>query len=294
MKLRNSPSDRGISELLSFGVINVDKPPGPSSHQISAWVRDMIGVEKAAHTGTLDPKVTGSLPVLLGDATRLSEILLGKKEYIVVLEIHKLLKNDEDLKRVLENFIGDIYQKPPKKSAVSRSLRVREIEEIELIDYEKKRALLRVRCASGTYIRKLCHDIGLVLGSGGHMGDLRRTMSFPFTDKNLVKMHELVDAIDAWKNDGEEDELRNIVLPGEVLLEGIPKIIIAESAAKNVAKGSPIYAPGIISIEMEKISEDNNRVACYTPNGAVVCLGRYVGGMGLEKEKIVELERVLV
>ena len=294
MKLRNSPSDRDIPELLSFGVINVDKPPGPSSHQVSAWVRDITGVEKAAHTGTLDPKVTGSLPILLGDATRLSEILLGKKEYIVVLEIHKRLKNNDDLKQVLEDFIGEIYQKPPKKSAVSRNLRVREIDEIELIDYEKKRVLLRVKCASGTYIRKLCHDIGLVLGSGGHMGDLRRTMSFPFTDQNLVKMHEIVDAIDAWKNDGEEDELRNIVLPGEVLLEGIPKIIIAESAAKNVAKGSPIYAPGIISIEMQKISEDSNRVACYTPNGAVVCLGRYVGGIGLKKEKVVELERVLV
>ena len=144
MKLREPPESRSISELMSFGVVNIDKPVGPSSHQISAWVREIVEVGKTAHSGTLDPKVTGCLPILLGDATRLSKLLLGKKEYVVVLELHEGGKNETELNQILEEFKGEIYQKPPKKSAVSRKLRVREIYDIELLEIKERKALLRV------------------------------------------------------------------------------------------------------------------------------------------------------
>ena len=229
MKLREPPEDRSISELMSFGVINVDKPIGPSSHQISAWVREIVEVGKTAHSGTLDPKVTGCLPILLGDATRLSKLLLGKKEYVVVLELHKGGKNETELSQILEEFKGEIYQKPPKKSAVSRKLRVREIYDIELLEIKGRKALLRVECESGTYIRKLCHDIGLILGHGAHMGDLRRTKSYPFDDGELSKLHELVDAMEIWKQEGNEELIREIIHPAELVLEGIPKIIISQN-----------------------------------------------------------------
>ena len=294
MKLREPPEDRSISELMSFGVINIDKPIGPSSHQISAWVREIVEVGKTAHSGTLDPKVTGCLPILLGDATRLSKLLLGKKEYVVVLELHKGGKNETELSQILEEFKGEIYQKPPKKSAVSRKLRVREIYDIELLEIKGRKALLRVECESGTYIRKLCHDIGLILGHGAHMGDLRRTKSYPFDDGELSKLHELVDAVEIWKQEGNEELIREIIHPAESILEGIPKIIISQTAAMQVANGAPVYAPGIISAEEKEILTEGMRVVCYTQGGSAVCLGEYTGKIDSKKGKVVELERVLV
>jgi len=294
MKLREPPEDRSISELMSFGVINIDKPIGPSSHQISAWVREIVEVGKTAHSGTLDPKVTGCLPILLGDATRLSKLLLGKKEYVVVLELHKGGKNETELSQILEEFKGEIYQKPPKKSAVSRKLRVREIYDIELLEIKGRKALLRVECESGTYIRKLCHDIGLILGHGAHMGDLRRTKSYPFDDGELSKLHELVDAMEIWKQEGNEELIREIIHPAELVLEGIPKIIISQTAAMQVANGAPVYAPGIISAEEKEILTEGMRVVCYTQGGSAVCLGEYTGKIDSKKGKVVELERVLV
>ena len=294
MKLREPPEDRSISELMSFGVINIDKPIGPSSHQISAWVREIVKVGKTAHSGTLDPKVTGCLPILLGDATRLSKLLLGKKEYVVVLELHKGGKNETELSQILEEFKGEIYQKPPKKSAVSRKLRVREIYDIELLEIKGRKALLRVECESGTYIRKLCHDIGLILGHGAHMGDLRRTKSYPFDDGELSKLHELVDAMEIWKQEGNEELIREIIHPAELILEGIPKIIISQTAAMQVANGAPVYAPGIISAEKKEILTEGMRVVCYTQGGSAVCLGEYTGKIDSKKGKVVELERVLV
>ena len=294
MKLREPPEDRSISELMSFGVINVDKPIGPSSHQISAWVREIVKVGKTAHSGTLDPKVTGCLPILLGDATRLSKLLLGKKEYVVVLELHDGGKDETELSQILEEFKGEIYQKPPKKSAVSRKLRVREIYDIELLEIKGRKALLRVECESGTYIRKLCHDIGLILGHGAHMGDLRRTKSYPFDDGELSKLHELVDAMEIWKQEGNEELIREIIHPAELVLEGIPKIIISQTAAMQVANGAPVYAPGIISAEEKEILTEGMRVVCYTQGGSAVCLGEYTGKIDSKKGKVVELERVLV
>jgi tRNA pseudouridine55 synthase len=294
MKLREPPEDRSISELMSFGVINIDKPIGPSSHQISAWVREIVKVGKTAHSGTLDPKVTGCLPILLGDATRLSKLLLGKQEYVVVLELHDGGKDETELSQVLEEFKGEIYQKPPKKSAVSRKLRVREIYDIELLEIKGRKALLRVECESGTYIRKLCHDIGLILGHGAHMGDLRRTKSYPFDDGELSKLHELVDAVEIWKQEGNEELIREIIHPAESILEGIPKIIISQTAAMQVANGAPVYAPGIISAEKREILTEGMRVACYTQGGSAVCLGEYTGKIDSKKGKVVELERVLV
>ena len=169
--MRPPPADRSVDDLLAFGVLALDKPPGPSSHQVSAWVRDLAGVEKAAHAGTLDPKVTGCLPVLLGDATRIAGALLGEKSYAAVLELHDAPPADLDV--VLAAFEGPIYQKPPRKSAVNRELRVREIHDLTIREVEGRRILLSIQCESGTYVRKLCHDLGLALGTGANMGGQR-------------------------------------------------------------------------------------------------------------------------
>jgi len=288
--LRGPPSERSPADLLEFGVVNLDKPPGPSAHQVVAWLRDMAGVERAAHAGTLDPKVTGCLPVLLGDATRMAQVFDDAvKEYVAVLELHG--EPPADLRQIVAEFEGPIYQKPPRKSAVVRKLRVREIHALDLIEVEGRQALLRVRCESGTYIRKLCHDIGLALGTGAHMGHLRRTATGTFDDASLVTMHDLADALAWWTEDGDSGPLREIVQPAERALEGVSNVTIAPSAAESVADGAPVYAPGVIECEYEP---DDQLVACYTPAGAAICLGRLVGDPDAESGVVVELERVLV
>ncbi|MEF8853581.1 MAG: RNA-guided pseudouridylation complex pseudouridine synthase subunit Cbf5 [Haloarculaceae archaeon] len=287
--MREPPGDRSPAELLEFGVVNLDKPPGPSAHQVAAWVRDMAGVDRAAHTGTLDPKVTGCLPMLLGDATRLAQVFDDSvKEYVAVLELHG--PAPADLSATLAEFEGEIYQKPPKKSAVVRRLRTREVYDLEALEVEERRALLRIRCESGTYVRKLCHDIGLAMGTGAHMGDLRRVGTEPFDDTDLVTLQGFADAL-AWAEEGDTGPLEEAVQPAERALVDLPRVTIAESAARAVAEGAPVYAPGVIDADD---ADEKSLVACYTPDGAAVCLGRLVGDPASESGTVVDLERVLV
>jgi H/ACA ribonucleoprotein complex subunit 4 len=289
MALRGPPDDRSVDDLLEFGVVNLDKPPGPSAHQVAAWVRDMAGVERAAHAGTLDPKVTGCLPMLLGDATRMAQVFDDSvKQYVAVLELHG--PAPADLGSVLAEFEGEIYQKPPKKSAVVRRLRSREIYALDALEVEDRRALLRIRCESGTYVRKLCHDLGLALGTGAHMGHLRRTTTGSFDDTDLVSLHDLVDAL-AWAEEGDTDPLREVVQPAERALADLPSATIAESAAREVAEGAPVYAPGLLAID-DVVRGD--LVACYTPDGAAVCLGTLAGDPAADEGVALDLERVLV
>jgi tRNA pseudouridine55 synthase len=302
VSLRAPPDDRSRSDVETFGVVNVDKPPGPSAHQVAAWVRDLVGVDRAAHAGTLDPKVTGCLPVLLGDATRMAQVFLeGVKEYVAVLELHGPAPTD--LERVLREFEGPLYQKPPRKSAVTRRLRVREVYAMEVLDTKDRQVLLRLRCESGTYVRKLCHDLGLALGTGAHMGHLRRTTTTPFDDTSLVTMHDLADAV-AFADEGDEGPFRDVVSPAERALVHLPRVTIAPSAAEQVATGAPVYAPGVIGVEpaREPVAETGTGadveagglVACYTPDGSAVCLGRLVGDPDADRGEVVSLERVLV
>ncbi len=288
--MRAPPDDRGVDELLSFGVVNLDKPPGPSAHQVSAWVRDVAGVDRAAHAGTLDPKVTGCLPVMLGDATRLAGALVGRKEYVAVLEAHGPLPADTEA--VVGEFEGPLYQKPPRKSAVARSLRVRRIYDLDVVETDERRALLRIDCEAGTYVRKLCHDLGLALGTGAHMGDLRRTAADPFDDRDLHTLHDLADALAFFREDGDDEYLREVVDPAERALEGVPRVTIAETAALEVANGAPVYAPGVIDVDPD--AEDADLVACFTPGGTAVCLGQVVGDPDAEEGEVVDLQRVLV
>ena len=314
--LRSPPAERTVPELLRFGVVNLDKPAGPSSHQVSAWMRDAINdalsaldpegepIDGVAHSGTLDPKVTGCLPALTGTATRAAQVFLeGRKEYIAVLELHADAPGD--FRDIVAEFEAEIYQKPPRKSAVTRRLRTRTIDDIDVLEIDGRQALLRVRCESGTYIRKLCHDIGLAAGVGAHMGHLRRSATDPFDDRDLHTLQDLVDAL-SWAEDGDDARLREVVRPAEDALVHLPAVTIAPSAARNVATGAPVYAPGVIDIDdaAEKALTESQEtsvpagerplVACFTPDGSAVCLGRLVGDPDAESGTVVSIERVLV
>ncbi|GAB6880423.1 RNA-guided pseudouridylation complex pseudouridine synthase subunit Cbf5 [Halorubrum gandharaense] len=306
--LRVAPAERAVPDLLRFGVVNLDKPAGPSSHQLSAWTRDSVNetlaaldpdgerIDGVAHGGTLDPKVTGCLPTLLGTATRAAQVFLeGRKEYVSVLELHG--PAPATLRDVAEEFEAEVYQKPPRKSAVTRRLRTRTIHELDVLEVDERQALLRIGCESGTYVRKLCHDIGLAAGVGAHMGHLRRTATDPFDDRDLHTQRDLADAL-AWAREGDDDYLREVVRPAEEALTHIPALTIAPSAARNVADGAPVYAPGVIESDLDAADASHGDaaplVACFAPNGSAVCLGRFVGDPGAESGVVVALERVLL
>lgn len=191
------------------GVINLDKPSNPSSHEVVAWLRRILRVDKTGHSGTLDPKVTGCLIVCIDRATRLVKSQQGAgKEYVAVLRLHDKLKDPSALPRALQTLTGALFQRPPLISAVKRQLRVRTIYDSKLLEYDENRnlAVFWVSCEAGTYIRTLCVHLGLILGVGGHMQELRRVRSGALSENDdIVTMHDVMDA--QWLYDNTRDGL---------------------------------------------------------------------------------------
>ena len=212
-----TPLKRPLEEYLKYGVVNLDKPANPSSHEVVAWIRRMLRVEKTGHSGTLDPKVTGCLIVCINRATRLVKSQQGAgKEYIAIVRLHDAIDGEGTLRRALDQLTGALFQRPPLISAVKRQLRVRTVKENELIEYDAERHLgiFRVSCEAGTYIRTLCVHLGLVLGVGGHMQELRRSRSGILGEQeHLVTMHDLLDAQHLYDQQKDESYLRHAIKP---------------------------------------------------------------------------------
>lgn len=268
-----APECRSLEAHMCLGAINLDKPSGPTSHEVVAWVKNVLNIEKAGHSGTLDPKVTGILPVLLGDATRVMDtLLLAGKEYICLMHVHKPLPR----KRILEvckEFEGPIFQKPPLKSSVVKQLRTRTVYYLDVLEIEEQHVLMQVGCEAGTYIRKLCYDIGLALGTGANMEELRRSKAGPFReDETLVTLHQLKDAYMLWKETGDEKELRRVVQPVEVAIRHLPRLVISDNSVDAVCHGAPLAAPGLLSLETGIIKDDD--VAMFTLKGEAVGLAK--------------------
>ena len=242
-----NPYERPIEEHISKGVINLDKPSGPSSHEVDSWVKRILHVNKTGHGGTLDPKVTGVLPIGIDSATRVSQLLLpAGKEYVCLMTMHKEMPEDQ-IYEIFDQFTGKIYQTPPVKSAVKRELRVRTIYYATIYEIKGKDVLFRIGCEAGTYIRTFCHDIGEALGCGAHMAELRRTRAGPFNERNgdLVNLHDLTDAYHFWVEDGDESYLRNAIKPMEVAADHLPQIFIKDSAVEAICQGAKLAAGGI-------------------------------------------------
>jgi len=267
------PEKRSLKMHMSLGAINLDKTSGPTSHEIAAWVKRILEVEKAGHSGTLDPKVTGILPVLLGDATRIMDtLLLAGKEYVCLMRVHKP-QPKKRLFDVCKEFMGPIFQKPPLKSSVVKELRIRTIYYLDVLEIEEQRVLMRVGCQAGTYIRKLCFDIGLALGTGANMEELRRTRAGPFReDETLVTLHQLMDAYMTWRETGDETGLRRVILPVEAALRHLPRLVIADNAVDAICHGAPLALPGLLRLETDINKGDI--VALFTLKGEAVGIGR--------------------
>ena len=261
---------RSIEQLLEYGLILVDKPPGPTSHEVVAWAKRILELPKIGHSGTLDPQVSGVLPLGLGEGTKaLGVLLLGPKEYVGLGRLHSL-PSKEKLQQTLDLFKGEIYQKPPQRSSVVRQTRTRTVYELELLEQKERLILLRVMCEAGTYIRKLYYDIGEILGFGGSMIELRRSKVYQFSEEQLVTMHELTDAYYTWKETGDSEKLRNIILPIEHTLSEIKSVVIRDSAIDSLCHGAQLAIPGILQISPGL--KQNDLVAIYSQKGEIVAL----------------------
>jgi len=246
----SKPTDRPIKDHIKFGIINLDKPAGPSSHEVTAWVKRLLALEHAGHGGTLDPKVTGVLPVALEEATKTVQALLfSGKEYVCVMRLHGAAPEDK-VKSVLDEFVGAIYQRPPVRASVKRRIRTRKIYYLGFLEMVDRNVLFRVGCEAGTYIRKLCYDMGEVLGVGGHMQELRRTRAGPFVEQeNMVTLHDIAYLQSRWREKTDENAVRKFIQPMEKALELLPKIYVRDSAVDAVCHGANLAAPGVLSLE---------------------------------------------
>jgi H/ACA ribonucleoprotein complex subunit 4 len=270
------PFNRSMEEHIRKGFVCIDKPIGPGSHEVVVWVRKILSVKKTGHPGTLDPRVTGVLPVLIEEATKLVKVLQGSdKEYIALMHLHGSVEEEEIL-RVLNMFVGRIYQRPPLKSAVKKQVRVREIYGIEVLEIDGRDVLFRIKTEAGTYIRKLCTDVGEILGCGAHMQELRRTRMGIFEEGICHTLQDLLDAYIFWKEDGEEKYLRKTIQPMEIAVLNIPKIVIKDSAVDAICHGANLTARGVHYIE-KKIKKGQT-VAIFTLKNELVALGKSLLG----------------
>jgi len=269
----HKPNERPIQEYVRFGVINLDKPAGPSSHEVTAWVKRLLSLGHAGHGGTLDPKVTGVLPIALEEATKIVQALLvSGKEYVCVMRLHGSAAEGR-VRAVLEEFSGTIYQRPPIRASVKRRLRTRKIYYMSLIEVAERNVLFQVGCEAGTYIRKLCYDVGEALGCGAHMQELRRTRAGPFTEnEGMVTLHDVAYLQSLWQETREEGVLHKFVKPMEEVLELLPKIYIRDSAVEAICHGANLAAPGVLSFETDIKPHDT--VAVMTQKGEGVALSK--------------------
>ena len=265
------PSKRPIDQLLKYGLIPLDKTRGPTSHEEVAWVRRLLSIDKAGHSGTLDPGVSGVLPIGIGNATKaLTLLLMFPKEYVGVMRLHSSVPR-ESVDRVVKEFTDEIYQRPPQRSSVKRESRTRRIYEMEILEQKGNLYLLRCLCQAGTYIRKLFYDMGEVLNVGATMVELRRTKVGPLDERQgLVTLYGLDIAVHAWKETGDEAGLRAAIRPIEACLDGIKRVVVKDSAVDAVCHGAMLAIPGVISLS--KGISKGETVLLLTAKGELIAI----------------------
>jgi H/ACA ribonucleoprotein complex subunit 4 len=266
------PDRRPVSSLLDYGLILIDKPAGPSSHEIVAWIKKILCIQSAGHSGTLDPGATGLLPVGLGEGTKaLSVLLLGPKEYYTLARMHSHISEDR-LQSLIAKFTGDIFQRPPQRSSVKRATRIRTIYEFQKLEQYDRLVLLRILCQAGTYIRKVIYDVGEVLGPGATMIELRRTIVSNLTERNyeFTKLHDLADGFQIYQEKNDDKKLRRLIRPIELCLEGVRAVVVRDTAVDALCHGAQLAVPGIVAVARDLAP--NQLVGIYTMKGEVIGL----------------------
>ncbi|CAH1119136.1 unnamed protein product [Phaedon cochleariae] len=271
----SSPLRRNISDYVRSGYINLDKPSNPSSHEVVAWIKRILKVEKTGHSGTLDPKTTGCLIVCIDRATRLvkSQQAAGK-QYVTVFKLHSAVDSIKTVTQGLERLKGALFQRPPLISAVKRQLRVRKVYDSKLLDYDETRnmGVFWVKCEAGSYIRTMCVHLGLMVGTGGQMLELRRVQSgINGEGDDTATLHDVLDAQWLYDNHADETYLRRVIKPLEGLLVKHKRIIMKDSSVNAVCYGAKILLPGVLRYE-DNI-ELNEEIVIVTTKGEAIALG---------------------
>jgi H/ACA ribonucleoprotein complex subunit 4 len=235
-KLKNNKS---INELLQFSIINIDKPLGPTSFSVSHFIKKSLNLSKSSHFGTLDPTVvSGVLPIALNRACRLAEYFMHRdKTYVGIMRLHEDIPKAK-LESEIKTFIGKISQLPPVRSRVKRQVREREVKTLKILEVDGKDVLFETQVQAGTYIRKLIHDLGEKIG-GAHMLELRRTKAGIFDESNIINLYDFEKAVNAYKQ-GNEQPLRQILIPAEILSQVIPIVQVKKESVKQLLTGKPL------------------------------------------------------
>lgn len=270
-----------LEELINNGVIIVDKPPKLSSHETTSLVKKILGAKRAGHAGTLDPKVSGVLPIALGRATKLLDFIVAKDKIYTGIIKFKIPQTNQKILDLFEKFTGEIMQTPPKISAVRKVRRKRTIYYINLLEQNGRYALFETKTQAGTYIRTLCTDIGKLTG-GARMEELRRIAVGEIFEESAVKMHDLVDAVWLWKERNNPKELLKIIKPPEDYLKNYKKVFIKNSTVQTLLNGAQLMAPGLLCVED---FSKNEKIAIYTEDKKFV-------GMGLTLFSSDELKKI--
>ncbi len=272
--------------------ICVDKPKGPTSHQVDHWVRELTGVDKVGPVGTLDPQATGVLVMALGRAVKSIEIAHEQpKEYVAAMKLHAEA-SEEMIREVFNIFKGVIFQLPPIKSAVVRRLRSREIYDLEILEINGRDILFRVKCQSGTYVRTLCLDMGYIMGTRASMIDLRRVSSGPFKESQCITLQQLSDYIELAKQ-GKDKLLRSSVYSQQFIVSPYAKVIVKDSTRENIAHGSDLYPGGIRMFIGEPLKGE--RVGVFTQSGIFLGTGiMMVSFNQISDTKVIDFDRVVV
>ena len=247
-----------------IGILNVYKPKGMTSHDVVSFLRRKLKMKRIGHTGTLDPMATGVLPVLIGNATKLSDIIMAdEKKYKArvvlgvktdtddttgeIIERKNVSVKEDELKEIAKKFVGEIEQIPPMYSAIKvdgrklyelarknveieRKPRKVTIYSIEISNFDGLSFDMYVHCGKGTYIRALCRDIGEALGTGAAMDELERIMSGNFKKENAHSLEEIENAVNCQK-------IESMLLSPDEVLDGFCAIDVEEECARKIKNG---------------------------------------------------------
>lgn len=222
----------------------------------------------------MDPKVTGCLITCINNATRLVKAQQSAgKEYVAVVKLHQHVDKVKQVEKALLSLTGPVFQRPPLISAVKKELRVRTIYESKLLDYDEKRdmGIFWVSCEAGTYVRTLCVHIGYILGVGAHMQELRRVRSGALKeDETMVTMHDIKDAQWHYEKFGNENYLRRVIMPLEILLVQHPRIVVKDTSVNAICYGAQLMLPGVLRYESG--IEVGREVVLMTTKGEAIAI----------------------
>lgn len=272
MNIEKIKDKKTIKELLEFGIINFDKPEDCTSFDVVDFVRKRLKLRKTSHFGTLDPMVTGVLPIALNRGVKLSGFFIGEdKEYEGVMMIHEDVSIEKIKKVIKEKFIGKIIQLPPVKSRVKRQEREREIKKFELLEKDGKNISFRVECQGGTYIRKLIHDLGEEMGIGAQMTRLRRIRAGIFKVEKSVTKENFERAVEEYGK-GNEKLLRELIIPAEIVSEVYPTANVKKEYVEKIFHGAPIDYKFLT----EKKDLEKGKIVCIFSEGKFIGMFKVV------------------